>query len=205
MAEGGHDAYVVPRVLRFESRERLDACLNALQRLIDRHDIYRTAIVWEGLPEPVQVVARRAVLPVTEIDVAADGPDAAEQLLAAGGSAMDLTRAPLIDMHTAAEPGTGQWLGLLRIHHLAQDHTSQDVFLGEFGVILAGREDTLPEPLPFRNFVAQARLGVPREEHERYFAGLLGDVDETTAPTASSTSTATGAASSGRGCPSTTT
>ena len=63
-----------------------------------------------------------------------------------------------------------------------QDHTGLEVVLGEIAACCAGRGGRLPEPLPFRDFVAQARLGVPAEEHERYFAGLLGDVTEPTAP-----------------------
>jgi amino acid adenylation domain-containing protein len=37
-------------------------------------------------------------------------------------------------------------------------------------------------PLPFRNFVAQARLGVGQEEHEAFFRRMLRDVEEPTAP-----------------------
>src|SRR5206468_10999970 len=35
---------------------------------------------------------------------------------------------------------------------------------------------------PFRNLVAQARLGLSAEEHERFFTGMLADIDEPTAP-----------------------
>ncbi|MFJ7281016.1 amino acid adenylation domain-containing protein [Kitasatospora sp. NPDC098663] len=176
------DTYVLPTVLDFDDRGRLEAFLAALQRVVDRHDIYRTAIVWESLREPVQVVLRRAELPVTEVELDPAGAEPAEQLPAAAGAWLPLDRAPLMTAHVAAEPGSGRWLALLRIHHLVQDHTALEILLDELRAFLSGRMAELPEPLPFREFVAQARLGVPREEHERYFAELLGDVDETTAP-----------------------
>ncbi|MEU6222029.1 amino acid adenylation domain-containing protein, partial [Streptomyces sp. NPDC047022] len=176
------DVYASPAVLGFDSRDRLDAFLAAFQQVIDRHDILRTAIVWESLRQPVQVVHRRAELPVQEVALDPHGADAAEQLLALGASWMDLDRAPLIRAYVAPEPGSDRWFALLRIHHLVQDHTTLDVVLGELRAFLSGRGGTLPEPLPFRDFVAQARLGVSDDEHERFFAGLLGDVEETTAP-----------------------
>ncbi|MFB6775710.1 amino acid adenylation domain-containing protein, partial [Streptomyces sp. NPDC056337] len=179
---GAADVYLVPMVLGFDSRERLDGFLDALQRVVDRHDIYRTGLVWEGLPEPVQVVRKRAVIPVTEVSLS-DGGDAKAELLAIAGRWMDLRQAPLLRAHVAAEPGRpGRWVALVQVHHLLQDHTALEVVLGEVGAFMAGRGDELPVPLPFRDFVAQARLGVSRAEHEEYFSGLLGDVTEPTLP-----------------------
>ncbi len=178
----GPDAYLAPMVLGFGSRSGLDAFLAALQQVVDRHEIYRTAMAWEGLDEPVQVVWRRATVPVTE--AALDpGDDPAGQLLAVASPRMDLRHAPLLRALVAPDPGRpGRWLALIQVHHLVLDHTAMDLVLGEIAMVLSGAGDQLPAPLPFRDFVAQARLGVPRSEHERYFAQVLGDVTEPTAP-----------------------
>ncbi|WP_405774635.1 amino acid adenylation domain-containing protein [Streptomyces sp. NBC_00859] len=184
LADGGDDAYVMPAVLEFDSRARLDAFVEALQRVVDRHDIYRTSYVWEGLREPVQVVWRFTALPVTEVVLDPSSADPVTGLVAAGGARMDLSRAPLLDLHIAAVPGTdpARWLALIRAHHMVRDGTALEVLLEEVTAFLDGRGEDLPEPLPFRNFVAQARGGVDRAEHERYFADLLGDITEPTAP-----------------------
>jgi amino acid adenylation domain-containing protein len=176
------DVYLLPAVLRFDSRARLEGFLDALQQVIDRHDIYRTAVAWEGLPDPVQVVLRQARLPVREITLEAGDPDTLGQLLAAAGTRMDLRRAPLLRVCAAAQPGSGQWLAVLQVHHLVLDHTALEMMLGEVTAFLRGHGNRLPAPLPFRDFVAQTRLGVPRREHERFFEGLLGDVTVPTAP-----------------------
>ncbi|MET0396001.1 MAG: amino acid adenylation domain-containing protein, partial [Longimicrobiaceae bacterium] len=178
------DPYLLSSVMEFDTRARLEQYLAALQAVIDRHDILRTAMAWEGLSEPVQVVWRHAPLPREEVELDA-GTGAAEQLWRRYDPRryrMDLTRAPLLRACIAEDRARGRWLLMMPMHHLTSDHESLEVLQEEISAHLRGRESELPAPLPFRSFVAQARLGVSQEEHERFFHGLLGDVDEPTAP-----------------------
>src|SRR6185295_3685960 len=112
------------------------------------------------------------------------GP-AAEQLYARfdpGRHRFDVRRAPLLRACVAHDAGEERWLLLLRQHHLAGDHATMELLQAEVQAYLAGRAELLQAPLPFRNYVAQARLGVSRAEHERFFGEMLGDVEEPTAP-----------------------
>ncbi|HEX5724272.1 MAG TPA: AMP-binding protein, partial [Longimicrobiaceae bacterium] len=171
------DPYLVSSVTEFDTRARLDQYLAALQAVIDRHDVLRTAVAWEGLSEPVQVVWRHAPLPVEEVELDARGGVADPRRYR-----MDVGRAPLLRAYIAEDRARGRWLLLMLMHHLAGDHESLEVQQEEIWAHLLGRESELPAPLPFRNYVARARLGVSREEHERFFRGMLGDVEEPTAP-----------------------
>src|SRR5262249_14801569 len=121
------DVYLLPTLLGFDSRERLASYLGALQAVIDRHDILRTAVVWEGLPEPLQVVWRQAPLEVEEIEMDSSSGDAAGQLLARFDRRhyrLDARRAPLVRGFISWDAVQGRWLLLLLSHHLVQDHST---------------------------------------------------------------------------------
>jgi amino acid adenylation domain-containing protein/FkbM family methyltransferase len=183
LMEGESDPYILGSLYSFDSRQRLESYLEAMQAVIDRHDILRTGVVWEGLSEPVQVVWRKAVLPVEEIALEArDGVAQLRERYNPRSYRMDVRRAPMLHVAITHDREKARWLMMLLRHHLIGDHTTLEVMQEEIEAYLLGRGDRLPKPLPFRNLVAQARLGISREEHEAYFRELLADVDEPTAP-----------------------
>ncbi|MDQ7733303.1 amino acid adenylation domain-containing protein [Halomonas sp. SpR1] len=180
------DAYVTQHLLGFDCQERLEAFIACFNKLITRHDILRTAVLWEGLRQPVQVVYRHAELALEWLDLEGDGSRCVSEQLNAEVNPehhrIEVRRAPMLRAVAAHDANQNRWLLQLPSHHLMIDHTTLELLVEEIALIQQGRENELPKPLPFRNFVAQARLGVSSAEHEAFFRKRLGDVEEPTAP-----------------------
>jgi amino acid adenylation domain-containing protein len=179
------DPYLLVNQITFANRQVLGRFLDAVQRVVDRHDILRSAFIWEGLSEPAQVVCRKAPLSVTELllDQRANAGTASEQLARrfnARHTRIDLTEAPQLRFVIAQEPNSQGWVLVCMQHHLAGDHSTMETLFGEVAAILSGRDDTLSVPPPFRNLVAQTRMN--GEAHEAFFRKMLAEIDEPTLP-----------------------
>ena len=181
----GGDAYVLPTLLRLDSRARLDAFVAALNEVIARHDILRTCVLWENLAEPMQVVWREAPLCLQLLDADPAAADAQQQLQALADPArlwLDVRTAPLLRAQALYDAAAGCWLLQLLHHHLVLDHTASELLLQEVMLILADRRAELPVAVPFRHFVARTRRSAQSGLHEEFFRRQLGDLDEPTAP-----------------------
>ncbi|MDH1633667.1 condensation domain-containing protein, partial [Pseudomonas mosselii] len=71
---------------------------------------------------------------------------------------------------------------VLQFHHIVLDHIAMQVVHEELRGYLLGQSEPLPASVPYRNYVAQARLGVSEAEHEAFFRARLGDIDEPSLP-----------------------
>jgi len=163
----------------------LQAFAAALRQVMTRHDILRTGVVWEGLATPVQVVWREAELPLQEVAFDPAGGDVLAQLYErfdARHYRIDLSQAPLIRLVYAQDPANDRVVAMLLFHHIAMDHTALEVVQQELQALLFGHGEALIPAVPYRNYVAQTRLGVSEQEHEAFFRAMLGEIDEPTLP-----------------------
>ena len=178
------DAYVVSTLFEFQSRPQMDAFTDAYQQVIARHDILRTAVLWEGMPRPLQVVYRRAVLVVEELELDGDrnALEQLEDLMRPGRQKMDLGRAPLMRFKVATDRRSGRWYAVRQLHHLVDDHLSLEIVIAEVAAHLEGRTQELPEPIPYRTHVAQTLSQARTNAADAFFRSKLGDVDAPTAP-----------------------
>jgi amino acid adenylation domain-containing protein len=176
--EQGGDTYARSLLLELESRERLDDLITGLQALIDRHDVLRTAILWEQLPQAVQVVQRKAALPVREVA----GEAQLRQTMQSAHRRFDLGSAPLVRLEVARAATRGHWYALLQTHHLVFDNESLQAIFAEIVIFRRGAASQVRSPAAHRNYVARALAYARKDDAETFFRGKLGSIEEPTAP-----------------------
>ncbi|MFT5757211.1 MAG: amino acid adenylation domain-containing protein [Alteromonadaceae bacterium] len=184
-AEG--DTFIISDLLSFNSEEQFNSFVSALNKVIARHDILRTAVLWQNLNEPVQVVWKKAELTIEKCDFStADNKLSVEAHLLAYASPqkmkIEVSKAPMFRGFATFDQKNQRWLLQLLHHHLIMDNTTLELMIEEVMLFQQGREAELSKPVPFRNFVAQARLGMTKEEHQIFFKEMLAGIDEPTAP-----------------------
>ncbi|KAF9082136.1 hypothetical protein BGX27_004623, partial [Mortierella sp. AM989] len=178
------DLYLISTQLSFDDRATLDRYLDAMQKVIDRHDILRTAFMWENLSTPAQVVLRHATLSVTELKLdPSDGPitDQIAMLADPKQHRIDLALAPLI-RYMIAQDIDGKWAVVELNHHLISDHSTLEIMQDEIKLFMNDQAHQLLEPEQFRKLIAHVKAGPSPEVYKSFFTEMLGDIDTPALP-----------------------
>ncbi|MFJ6515809.1 amino acid adenylation domain-containing protein [Streptomyces sp. NPDC091406] len=169
-------AYNEPLVHRLRGALDTAALRTALQGLVDRHEVLRTALRLDG-HRPVQRIepSLRAELRVEDLRDGADPAAAAERLVQADiATPFDLAAAPLFraTLYRIAEHDA---VLQLTFHHVVTDGWSTTLILDElaegYAAARAGRATGLPElPLGYADFAARQRAWLDDGVGERQLA-----------------------------------
>ncbi|MGE5479919.1 MAG: amino acid adenylation domain-containing protein, partial [Chloroflexota bacterium] len=179
-------AYNIPSAYMLEGALDVDLLERALNIIINRYEILRTAFV-ETDGEPRQAVNEKAYLKINRYK--SDNPDEIINKLAK--KAFDLARAPLIDC-SVIETGERRYVLLFNIHHLITDGWSLRLMVKELNYIykaLKAEEPlALEEPeIQYRDYVYNQTLsldGAEMEESRKYWLEKLsGEIEPLNIPT----------------------
>lgn len=180
LLEGEGDPYLLVSQLAFESKATLERFIQAMQQVVNRHDILRTAIVSQVTP-PAQVVWREAELQVQEVLLdPQDGPIAEQlrQRFDPRRMRIALDQPPLLKLVIAEDVQHNRWILLQLTHHLIGDHSTLEQILQEVALIMAGRESELEPPISYRQLIEQLAQDDRSELQRTYFQQQLADIHE---------------------------
>lgn len=154
--------YIMQMVCTLRGNLNAGAFERAWQRVVDRHAVLRTAFVWEGFDEPLQVVRGTVKLPWEQKDWRENSPAQQEELRqlflkADRQRGFELTDAPLMRctlIRTADDTHNIVWT----FHHLLLDGWCLPLIMKEvalfYEAICDGKELDLELPRPFRDYIA---------------------------------------------------
>ncbi|WP_197081938.1 non-ribosomal peptide synthase/polyketide synthase, partial [Silvibacterium bohemicum] len=152
--QGASDIYMVQFGLEFEGDLDAGRMRRAVEALSRRHGNLRAVIRHEGLPRPVQIIARSVGLTWRE-ETLAGLPDREEFLASDRKDRFSLAGGPLLRCQLL-------WLGpqrnllLFTAHHLLLDGWSMPTLIGELLALYrtAGDTGALPHVRPYRDYLA---------------------------------------------------
>ncbi|MER5882182.1 condensation domain-containing protein, partial [Streptomyces sp. NPDC001910] len=158
----------------------------AWQQLVDRHSILRSAFVWEGVSEPVQVVQRQAPVPFAVRDLRGL-PDQEQRLdvfLAEDWErGFDLSRAPLVRVTVLRTDEERRYV-VWSFHHILLDGWSVQILQKELFALYRGLLDgtpaALPPTAPYRRYIEwlNAQQGDGSADFwKKYLAGVTEPTD----------------------------
>ncbi|WP_234974719.1 condensation domain-containing protein, partial [Tenacibaculum agarivorans] len=178
------DPYVLPNLLSFSDKDKRSLFVEALQFVVNRHDVLRTCVVSEGLPSAVQVVLRNVELVVEEFSVASntDILSALKELTIPGTQRIDVSKAPLLSLQSADDAENNSYYLLLCAHHLTLDHVAFEKIIAEITAYVSGEGASLPAPVLYREFIGHTLHAQTENDSESYFSELLGAIEEPSYP-----------------------
>jgi thioesterase domain-containing protein len=168
----------------FEIRGKLDAdaFAAAWRRLCDRHAILRSAFVWEGLKNPVQIVHKKVDLPFDYLDWS--DRSEARQLADLGclratdrRKGFDPTRAPLLRVTLIRRSDSSHYY-VWSSHHLLLDRwclgTVFDELSQQYRAAIDGAASAAPPAHQFRDYIRWVRRQDPAEAESYWRETLAG-------------------------------
>ncbi|GAB2724147.1 non-ribosomal peptide synthetase [Kitasatospora kifunensis] len=159
----------------------------AWQRVADHNEVLRSRLVWQDVERPLMVVARRAELPVTQLDwreLGAEEQESAVRALLAEDRArpLDLSLAPLLRLTLIRLSDTSVRL-VCAFHHVLLDGWSTFDVLAQtyqaYAALLADEQPVLPARRPFAAYVAWLERQDPQAA-EAYWRELLAGFEAPT-------------------------
>ncbi|WP_041361153.1 non-ribosomal peptide synthetase [Methylococcus capsulatus] len=153
--------YIQQLVLRTRENLDEDAYREAWTRLVARHDILRTAFLWQHLETPMQRVEPAVTMPWAAFDwrgmARKEQESRFETFLAEDRlRGFDLARAPLHRL-SLIRTGEDEHWAVWTYHHALLDGRARLIIMEElfriYQALRDGHEPALPPPTPYRNYI----------------------------------------------------
>ncbi|HEY0475638.1 MAG TPA: amino acid adenylation domain-containing protein, partial [Kribbella sp.] len=189
LAQGEQGVYLEQVAFVLDGVEDSQTLASAWQQVVDRTPVLRTRVVWEAVPQPLQVVPRRVAVPITFLDwtslsESARQAELARLLDADRAEGLDLTTAPLQRLVVARLSATEVQV-VWTFHHLLLDGWSVFQVLSDVFVTHAAlrrdhaKDGVLPGRRPFREYLQW----LSEQDHpaaETYWRQALSGLDTPT-------------------------